>query len=78
MRRRVNPLVGKTINRRAGCGKPARPVRREGEPLTRLSLPLSRPLGNGRKGCPHDDYENLEKGTPIFGYKKMSIPLSCR
>ncbi|MCX7420279.1 MAG: hypothetical protein NT013_12165, partial [Planctomycetia bacterium] len=27
-----NPLAGKTINRRAGCGKPARPVRREGRP----------------------------------------------
>ena len=28
----VNPLGGKTINRRAGCGKSARPVRREGRP----------------------------------------------
>jgi hypothetical protein len=28
----VNPLAGKTTNWRAGCGKSARPVRREGEP----------------------------------------------
>ena len=34
----VNP-DRETINRRAGCGKTARPVRREGEPM-RLSLPL--------------------------------------
>jgi hypothetical protein len=29
---KVNPLEGKTINWRAGCGKTASPVRREGEP----------------------------------------------
>jgi len=29
---KVNPLEGKTINRRAGCGKTASPVRREGGP----------------------------------------------
>ncbi|MCY2969028.1 MAG: hypothetical protein NT069_36290, partial [Planctomycetota bacterium] len=28
----VNPPWGNTINRRAGCGKTARPVRREGGP----------------------------------------------
>ena len=28
----LNPLGGKTINRRAVCEKFARPVRREGEP----------------------------------------------
>ena len=28
----VNPHEGKTINRRAGCGRTARPVRREGSP----------------------------------------------
>ena len=28
---KVNPLEGKTINWRAGCGKTASPVRREGE-----------------------------------------------
>jgi len=31
-RQRVNPLRGKTTNRRAGCGRTACPVRREGEP----------------------------------------------
>ena len=31
---KVNPLEGKTINRRAGCGKTASPVRREGGPKT--------------------------------------------
>lgn len=30
----VNPLRGKTTNRRAGCGRTARPVRREGGPGT--------------------------------------------
>src|SRR5260221_7885221 len=29
-----NPLRGNTINRRAGCGRSARPVRREGELIT--------------------------------------------
>ena len=38
----VNPLGGKTINWRAGCGKSASPVRREGRPEpNRPSLPLS-------------------------------------
>src|SRR3972149_9763429 len=32
MRLPVNPLRGKTTNRRAGCEKFARPVRREGGP----------------------------------------------
>jgi len=36
-----NPPRGNTINRRAGCGKSARPVRREGRPGNRPSLPLS-------------------------------------
>ena len=47
LRRRVNPLVGKTINWRAGCGRPARPVRREGEQANLLSLPLSRDASGG-------------------------------
>ena len=34
----VNPHGGKTINRRAGCGKSARPVRREGRPNS-IGLP---------------------------------------
>ena len=37
MNKRVNPLRGKTTNWRAGCGRTARPVRREGELV--LSLP---------------------------------------
>ena len=32
--RYINPLRGKTTNRRAGCGKSASPVRREGRPGT--------------------------------------------
>ena len=36
--RRVTPLGGKTVNGRAGCGKPARPVRREGRPNS-IGLP---------------------------------------
>jgi hypothetical protein len=34
----VNPHEGKTINRRAGCGRSASPVRREGE-LNSISPP---------------------------------------
>jgi len=32
MPKRVNPRGGKTTNWRAGCGRTACPVRREGEP----------------------------------------------
>jgi hypothetical protein len=38
----VNPLGGKTINRRAVCGRSACTVRREGRPNAGPSLPLSR------------------------------------
>ena len=38
----VNPLRGKTTNWRAGCGKSARPVRREGE-RTQSALPTPIP-----------------------------------
>jgi hypothetical protein len=41
MRQRVSPYEGDTTDRRAVCGRPARTVRREGEPDNRLSLPLS-------------------------------------
>ena len=37
---RANPRVGKTINWRAGCGKSARPVRREGEGSGFLPTPI--------------------------------------
>ncbi len=39
MLRPVNPLGGKTTNRRAGCGRSARPVRREGGPGIQPALP---------------------------------------
>src|SRR6186997_1272234 len=39
MLRPVNPLEGKTTDRRAGCGRSASPVRREGEPGTQPALP---------------------------------------
>ena len=43
----VNPLWGKTINWRAGCGRSASPVRREGETNKPL---LPTPMGvGGRK-----------------------------
>src|SRR5208282_1999148 len=35
----VNPFRGKTTDRRAGCGKSARPVRREGERQSRSPYP---------------------------------------
>jgi hypothetical protein len=38
--RSVSPLEGKTTDRRAGCGRSASPVRREGGPGNWLSLPL--------------------------------------
>src|SRR6266702_6882288 len=37
MPKHASPLAGNTINRRAGCGRSARPVRREGE---------SKPIGS--------------------------------
>jgi hypothetical protein len=40
-RQSVSPVSGKTTNRRAGCGRPARPVRREGCRGNAASLPLS-------------------------------------
>ena len=40
MRRFASPLGGKTIDRRAGCGRPASPVRREGE-TTSLPTPIT-------------------------------------
>jgi hypothetical protein len=41
--RSVSPLEGKTTDRRAGCGRSASPVRREGGPGNWLSLPLLSP-----------------------------------
>src|SRR5208282_5236978 len=38
----VNPFRGKTTDRRAGCGKSARPVRREGERQSRSPYPYVR------------------------------------
>src|SRR5208337_1549954 len=43
----ITPLRGKTTDWRAGCGRSASPVRREGEP-TRFSLPLSRWVSWGK------------------------------
>ena len=37
----VTPLGGKTTDRRAGCGRTARPVRRGRDPGNRVLLPLS-------------------------------------
>src|SRR5437016_4052426 len=37
----ITPLGGNTTDWRAGCGRSARPVRREGECFLALSLPLS-------------------------------------
>ena len=45
----VNPATGKTTDWRAGCGRSACPVRREGEPHA-LPTPiqeLSEPAGQG-------------------------------
>src|SRR6185312_7303306 len=39
MKRLVSPLVGKTTGRRAGCGRPAHPVQREGEAGQQPLLP---------------------------------------
>ncbi len=42
MPEQVNPLVGKTDNRKAGCGKSASPVWREGKPICLVFPTLSR------------------------------------
>jgi len=54
MRVSFNPLGGNTINRRAGCGKTASPVRREGGPGLQPALPTpttQTPLQDGRDGA---------------------------
>ena len=53
----VNPLRGKTTNRRAVCGRSARTVRREGE--VKLSLPLCNNSGNKDLGFLRDRYLNV-------------------
>lgn len=63
---KVNPLRGKTTNRRAVCGRSARTVRREGE--VKLSLPLCNNSGNKDLGFLRDRYldvhaDSLEKNT---------------
>src|SRR5204862_5336425 len=56
MIRFVIPLEGKTIDRRAGCGRSARPVRREGE-----SNPIGPPYPYHRSAAPA-----AERWTPAF------------
>ncbi len=53
MPRPFNPHGGKTINRRAGCGRPARPVRREGRPNS-IGLPY-----------PYHGYLGTRKGNAM-------------
>ena len=47
---RVNPLDGSTINWKAGCGRSARPVWREGRPNS-IGLPYPY-LGREANGTP--------------------------
>src|SRR5439155_6544820 len=54
----ITPLGGNTTDWRAGCGRSARPVRREGECFLALSLPLS----SGRfKISPSSIFEDLRR-----------------
>ena len=52
MHRYASPLVGKTIDWRAGCGRSARPVRREGG---------SKPIGSP---YPYQEFQSLAPKVP--------------
>jgi len=65
----VNPLAGKTTDWRAGCGRSARPVRREGaakpigapypyHPRVKKMDPRVKPAGDGRR------VDQLHRGAP--------------
>jgi len=55
----VNPRKRSTTNRRAACGKPARPVRREGRPGSiGLPYPDLRPTGAVLSGDGYSDCRN--------------------
>jgi hypothetical protein len=63
--RSASPLEGKTTDRRAGCGRPASPVRREGGPGNRFSLPLFSPhvlTEMTDSGAGHDGRHNVSDG----------------
>ena len=66
---RVNPLEGQTIDRRAGCGRSASPVRREGrsKPID-LPYPYSaQAAGLGLVDHTRDDPERVVQSTPSQG-----------
>src|SRR5439155_10738830 len=60
----ITPLGGNTTDWRAGCGRSARPVRREGECFLALSLPLS-----GEAGAPENKNADLKVGATGEGKK---------
>jgi hypothetical protein len=49
--RSASPLAGNTINRRAGCGRSARPVRREGGAKP-IASPYPYHVSNGHRPSP--------------------------
>ncbi len=67
MPEQVNPLVGKTDNRKAGCGKSASPVWREGKPICLVFPTLSTPQ---RKWL-HPDHSKSE--VALVKFRKLGI-----
>ena len=57
----VNPHEGKTINRRAGCGRSASPVRREGE-LNSIGPPYPYLYANRlvQSKCPRESHSAID------------------
>ena len=77
MNERVSPLRGKTTDWRAGCGRSARPVRREGSrnPM-RLAYPyqtLGIKFQNRNK---YNKFPETEDST--FDYQRLAIAIATR
>jgi len=62
MPRYASPLVGKTIDWRAGCGRSARPVRREGG---------SNPIGSP---YPYQEFQSFALGPRLRGDDEFASP----
>jgi hypothetical protein len=75
----VSPLVGKTTNWRAVCGRSARTVRREGEAGTPLPTPISMTAA-GRKAAGRCDQNRksaaFSKAMFTFSSTNSSVPKS--
>ena len=75
MTRSASPLEGKTTDWRAGCGRSARPVRREGGRATAPPYPYQRPITVNFSKCSRGIYP-LAQATPPDAIDKTMVPLA--